>query len=82
MTQGLSQLSDWLALAGCTHVATNTLGLSGRLRLSALTEGGTEPEKIALLAKGKLKANNAQLKQALIGSLNPIQRFLLKELLL
>jgi transposase len=64
------------------QVATNTLGLSGRLMLSALAEGETDAEKMALLAKGKLKAKNAQLKQALNGSLTPTQRFLLKELLL
>jgi transposase len=64
------------------QVATNTLGLSGRLMLSALAEGETDAEKMALLAKGKLKAKNAQLKQALTGSQTPSQRFLLKELLL
>jgi transposase len=64
------------------QVATNTLGLSGRLMLSALAEGETDAEKMALLAKGKLKAKNAQLKRALTGSLTPTQRFLLKELLL
>lgn len=64
------------------QVATNTLGFSGRLMLSALAEGETDAEKMALLAKGKLKAKTAQLKQALTGSLTPTQRFLLKELLL
>jgi transposase len=64
------------------QVATNALGLSGRLMLSALAEGETDAEKMAQLAKGKLKAKNAQLKQALTGSLTPTQRFLLKELLL
>lgn len=60
------------------QVATNTLGLSGRLMLKALTDGETDAGKMAQLAKGKLKA---QLEQALTGSLTQTQRFLLKELL-
>src|SRR5215475_3919588 len=47
------------------QVATNALGLSGRLMINALAEGETDAEKMAQLAKGKLKAKNAQLKQAL-----------------
>lgn len=63
------------------QVATNTMGLSGRLMLKALTDGETDAGKMAQLAKGKLKAKTAQLEQALTGSLTPTQRFLLKELL-
>jgi hypothetical protein len=40
--------------------------------LSALAEGETDAEKMALLAKGKLKAKTAQLKQALTGSRVPL----------
>jgi transposase len=63
------------------QVATNALGLSGRLMLNALADGETDAEKLALMAKGKLKSKRAQLKQSLTGSLTPTQRFLLKELL-
>ena len=63
------------------QVATNVLGLSGRLMLQALAEGEADAEQLAQLAKGKLKAKAAQLKQSLTGHLTPTQRFLLQELL-
>lgn len=64
-----------------SQVATNALGLSGRLMLKALADGEQDAEKLALMAKGKLKSKRAQLKQSLTGCLTPTQRFLLKELL-
>ncbi len=63
------------------QVATNVLGLSGRLMLQALADGEADAEQLAQLAKGKLKAKAAQLKQSLTGHLTPTQRFLLQELL-
>jgi transposase len=63
------------------QVATNVLGLSGRLMLQALADGEEDAEQLAQLAKGKLKAKAAQLKQSLTGHLTPTQRFLLQELL-
>ena len=69
------------AIIKLSQVATNTLGLSGRLMLKASTDGETDAGKMAQLAKGRLKAKTAQLEQALTGSLTPTQRFLLKELL-
>jgi transposase len=53
------------------QVATNTLGFSGRLMLKALADGETDAEKMAQLAKGRLRAKTAQLQQALTGSLTP-----------
>ena len=63
------------------QVATNALGLSGRLMLQALAAGEQDADHLARMAKGKLKAKAAQLKQALNGRLTWTQRFLLKELL-
>jgi transposase len=63
------------------QVATNVLGLSGRLMLQALADGEEDAATLAQLAKGKLKAKAAQLKQALTGHLTSTQRFLLQELL-
>lgn len=63
------------------QVATNVLGLSGRLMLQALADGEADAATLAQLAKGKLKAKAAQLKQSLTGHLTPTQRFLLQALL-
>lgn len=63
------------------QVATNALGLSGRLMLQALADGQEDAAKLAQMAKGKLRAKSAQLQQSLSGRLTPTQRFLLKELL-
>jgi transposase len=63
------------------QVATNVLGLSGRLMLQALADGEADAATLAQLAKGKLKAKAAQLKQSLTGHLTPTQRFLLQDLL-
>jgi transposase len=63
------------------QVATNVLGLSGKLMLQALANGEEDAEKLALLARGKLKSKIARLKQSLTGNLTPTQHFLLNELL-
>jgi transposase len=63
------------------QVATNVLGLSGRLMLQALADGEEDAAQLAQLAKGKLKAKTAQLKQSLTGHMTSTQRFLLQELL-
>ena len=48
-------------------VATDILGKSGRAMLDALVEGTTDPEILAELAKGRLRAKIAALKEALEG---------------
>jgi len=50
---------------GC--VATDILGVSGRLMLDALVAGTTDPELLAELAKGKLRAKIPALREALVG---------------
>jgi transposase len=49
------------------RVATDILGASGRAMLDALVAGTTDPEVLAELAKGKLRAKIPALKQALVG---------------
>jgi transposase len=48
-------------------VATDILGASGRAMLDALVAGTTDPEVLAELAKGKLRAKIPALKEALVG---------------
>jgi transposase len=48
-------------------VATNILGVSGRAMLDALVHGTTDPEVLADLAKGRLRAKLPALREALEG---------------
>jgi transposase len=48
-------------------VASNILGVSGRAMLDALVAGTTDPEVLAELAKGKLRAKIPALREALVG---------------
>ncbi|HEY8869988.1 MAG TPA: IS110 family transposase [Candidatus Limnocylindrales bacterium] len=58
-------------------VSTNIGGVSGRAILTALVEGTVDPEALADLARGKLRAKHDALVAALTGSVGPHQRFLL-----
>jgi transposase len=60
-------------------VATDVLGKSGRAILHALVSGRDDPEALAELAKGRLRAKIPELVQALQGLLSPTQRWLLGE---
>ncbi len=64
-----------------SSVVSNTLGVSGRLMLEAIIAGGEDPEKLAQLARGRLKGKIPQLKQALQGRVREHHRFLLAEYL-
>jgi len=63
------------------QVASNALGVSGRLMLRSLCAGETDGAKLAALARGQLKKKEAELRRALTGRLSPAQRFVLRELL-
>jgi transposase len=63
------------------QVASNALGVSGRLMLRALCEGETDGSKIAALTRGQLKKKETELRRALTGRLSQAQRFVLRELL-
>jgi transposase len=63
------------------QVASDVLGLSGRLMLRALAEGETDTASLAELAQGRLKSKKAELRRALAGHLTPVQRWVLAEFL-
>jgi transposase len=58
-------------------VASDVLGKSGQAMLEALVAGCDDPDTMAELAKGRLRAKKPQLRQALEGHLTQPQRFLL-----
>jgi len=60
-------------------VVTDILGKSARAILDALLAGQTDPVTLADLARGRLKAKRAELEQALVGTLKPHHRFMLRE---
>lgn len=59
-------------------LVSDILGKSGRAILDALVEGETNPEKLADLTSGRLKATRKELVEALRGRVRPHHRFLLK----
>lgn len=54
-----------------SSVASDLLGVSGRAMLTALVEGTRDPEVLAELAKGRLRAKIPALKEALAGRFGP-----------
>jgi len=62
-------------------VATNVLGVSGRAMLRALIGGHDDPQRLAELAKGRLREKLPELKRALRGLVTDHHRFLLRTLL-
>src|SRR5947209_7757578 len=64
-----------IKLAG---VATDVLGVSGRDMLEALIAGETDPEKLADLARKRLRAKIPELRRALQGRVTEHHRFLLR----
>jgi transposase len=61
------------------NVASDVLGVSGRLMLRALIAGTTEAVALADLAQGHLRAKIPQLRRALTGNVGAHQRFLLTQ---
>jgi transposase len=62
-------------------VASDVLGVSGRAMLAALLEGQEDPEALAELARGRLRAKLPALRRALTGRVRPVHRVLLSQLL-
>jgi transposase len=62
-------------------VATDVLGKSGRDMLDAIIKGEQDPETLAELARGRLRAKLPDLTLALEGRVQPHQRYLLQRLL-
>jgi transposase len=61
-----------------TGLLTDILGVSGRAILDALVAGERDPERLADLTTGRLKASRAQLVAALHGRLTPHHAFMLR----
>jgi transposase len=59
-------------------VASDVVGTSGRLMLQALIAGESNPEKLADLAKLRLRHKIPQLKEALYGKVSDHHRWMLK----
>jgi transposase len=62
-------------------VATDVMGVSGRRILQALLAGNVDPEQLAELAKGRLRAKKVELQAALHGRLRPHHTRLLTHIL-
>jgi transposase len=61
-----------------TRVITDILGTSGRAILAALVAGETNPERLADLTRGRLKAPRADLVDALHGRVTDHHRFMIQ----
>jgi transposase len=59
-------------------VISDVVGVSGRRRIEALIDGQSEPQQLAALADGRIRASGAQLEAALRGGVTAHHRFLLK----
>jgi len=59
-------------------VASDIMGLSGRLILDALARGITDPEKLANLAAGRLKAPRKEIVESLRGHVTKHHRFMIR----
>ncbi len=62
-------------------VASDVLGVSGRALIAALIGGETEPDRLADLAKRRMRAKIPELKRALNGRVTEHHRFLLRALM-
>jgi transposase len=62
-------------------VASDILGKSGRDMLDALCAGTTDPEVLADLARGKLRAKLPALREALVGRFEPLHALLVSSIL-
>jgi len=63
------------------QVATDGLGVSGRLILRALADSETDAGRPAELVRGRLRHNGVELRRSQEGRLTKSQRFVLSELL-
>ena len=61
-----------------TQVMSDIVGVSGRAILNALIAGETDPDRLADLTRGRLKATRADLRDALHGRVTDHHRFMIK----
>ena len=62
-----------------SSVATDVMGKSGWDMVGAIIDGEQDPQKLAALARGRLKTKREQLEQALHGRVTDLHRFLLAQ---
>jgi transposase len=62
-------------------VATDVLGVSGRAMFAALLDGERDPDVLADLARGTLRKKLPQLRQALVGQIQPHHLILIGQIL-
>lgn len=60
-------------------VVSDIMGKASRMILQAIIEGETDPERLASLAVGRVRASQEQLEAALTGKVDDHHRFLLRE---
>lgn len=60
-------------------VVSDIVGASGREMLEQLVNGVVDPEQLAALARGRLRASQDELIEALVGAAGPHQRFILRQ---
>jgi transposase len=82
-TREVQRLEKVLQEAGIklSSVASKVLGASGRAMIEALVEGTTDPEVLAELAKGRLRAKIPALKEALEGHFSRHHAFMVGNML-
>jgi len=61
-----------------TRVLTDIMGMSGRAILAAIVAGETDPDRLAALTRGRLKASRAELREALHGRVTEHHRFVIQ----
>ena len=61
-----------------TRVLTDIMGMSGRAILAAIVGGETDPDRLAALTRGRLKASRAELREALHGRVTEHHRFVIQ----
>jgi transposase len=64
-----------------SSVVSNVLGVSGRLMLEALCQGSNDPDALAELARGRLRAKLPALRRALEGRFRDHHAFLVAQIL-
>ncbi len=64
-----------------SSVASNVLGVSGRLMLQALCQGGNDPDALAELARGRLRSKLPALRRALEAHFRDHHAFLVAQIL-
>jgi transposase len=61
-----------------TRVLTDIMGMSGRAILAAIVAGETDPDRLASLTRGRLKASPGDVRDALHGCVTDHHRFVLQ----